>query len=195
MDFLAADRGCDVGRIPITAGSTYIHAAIAKGRVVFARMSKPHSGPRRPTRPLDIRIKLNQTSVRTGTPITGRAFVTNSTAHPLVIADCHGVWLQVGLTSGAISSQKAWLDCLTVPGTKLPVATSSIPITIVTTYNECTPHASSATAHTPVCIHDAHGATSMPPLPPGTYSTKTAMLGPNGVPMPTPNTIQVTLTP
>ena len=194
MDFLAADGGCDVGRIPITAGPTYVHAAIANGRVVFARMSKAHSGARRP-QPLGIEIKLDQTSVRTGTPITGTAIVTNSTAHPLVIADCQGVWLQVGLTSGAISSQQPWLQCLTVPATKLPVGTTSVPITVATTYNECAPHARSSTADTPACIHDPHGATSMPPLPPGTYSTETAILAPEGVPTPTPNTIQVTLTP
>ena len=39
MDFLAADGSCDIGRIPITAGHTYIHAATADGRVVFARIS------------------------------------------------------------------------------------------------------------------------------------------------------------
>jgi hypothetical protein len=43
MDFLAADESCDIGRIPITAGHTYVHAAIANGRVVFARVSKTHS--------------------------------------------------------------------------------------------------------------------------------------------------------
>jgi hypothetical protein len=194
MDFLAADGGCDVGRIPITAGPTYVHAAIAKGRVAFARMSTPHNELHHPRRPLDVRITLDQTSVRTGTPITGHAVVTNNTAHPLVIADCHGEWLQVGLTSRTISSGLGWLDCLTIPGTKLPVGTETIPITIATTYSECTPHVPTATTQTPACTHDAHGRITMPALPPGTYSTETAMLAPKGVPMPRPNTIAVTLT-
>jgi hypothetical protein len=45
MDFLAADGSCDIGRIPITAGPTYVHAAIAKGRVVFARVAKLRPRP------------------------------------------------------------------------------------------------------------------------------------------------------
>jgi hypothetical protein len=195
MDFLAADGGCDVGRIAITAGRTYVHAAIANGRVVLARISKPHSRPRSSDRPLDIRIRLDQQTVRTGTSITGSAIVTNMTARPFLITDCQGAWLQVGLTSAAIPYEPGWLDCLDIPGTKLPVGTISIPITVATTYDECMPDASSATADTPACIHNAHGATVMPPLPPGTYTTTTAMLAPKGVPMPTPNTIPVTLSP
>jgi hypothetical protein len=43
MDFLAADGRCDIRRIPINAGPTYVHAAIANGRVVFARVSTAES--------------------------------------------------------------------------------------------------------------------------------------------------------
>jgi hypothetical protein len=43
MDFLAADGSCDIGQIPITAGHTYVNAAIANGRIVFARVSEPHT--------------------------------------------------------------------------------------------------------------------------------------------------------
>lgn len=42
VDFLAADGSCDIGNIPITAGHVYVRAAIAHGRVLFARISKPH---------------------------------------------------------------------------------------------------------------------------------------------------------
>lgn len=54
----------------------------------------------------------------------------------------------VGLTSGTFSSGLGWLDCLTIPGTKLPVGTRRIPITIATTYSECTPHVRTAIAVT-----------------------------------------------
>jgi hypothetical protein len=39
MDYVGANGSCDIGRISITAGRTYVHAAIAGGRVVFARES------------------------------------------------------------------------------------------------------------------------------------------------------------
>jgi heat shock protein HslJ len=39
MHFMAADGSCDIGSIPITAGHIYVHAALAGGRVVFARIS------------------------------------------------------------------------------------------------------------------------------------------------------------
>jgi ABC-type glucose/galactose transport system permease subunit len=39
LDYLGADGGCDIGRISITGGHTYVHAAIAGGRIVFARKS------------------------------------------------------------------------------------------------------------------------------------------------------------
>lgn len=145
--------------------------------------------------PLTVRIELDRTSVPAGTPITGTAIVTNNTGHPLLISDCHGVWLQVGLASGAIPFVPGWLDCLSVPGTKMPVGTMTMPITVATTYNACTSRAGSATADDPACIHGKHGAAGMPPLPPGTYSTQAAILLPDGVPVSTPNTVDVTLTP
>ncbi len=143
-------------------------------------------------RPLDIRITVDRTTARAGTSITGTAIITNSTAHPIEIKDCHGDWLNVALANGATTSESGWEQCLTLPPTQLPVGTMRMPITIDTTYSECSPHGGSI----PACIHDPSGRLAMPPLPPGTYSTIATMLAPeNGVPEPTPNTFQITLTP
>jgi hypothetical protein len=46
----------------------------------------------------------------------------------------------------------------------------------------------------PTCLHDSDGL-MMPPLPPGTYTTKADILEPDGVRVPPPPPIQVTLTP
>lgn len=136
---------------------------------------------------------LDETTVPAGRPINGVAIVTNATGHPLVIADCHGVWLQVGLSNAKVSYDPGWLTCLSAPGTTLPVGTTRVAITVGTTYYQCSEHAGSAVTDMPACLHRRHGPT-MPPLPPGTYATKAVMLQPKGVRAPTPAAVQVTLT-
>jgi hypothetical protein len=151
------------------------------------------SGSHGPNHPLDVKIELDRTTVQAGDPINGEAIVTNATAHPLVIADCHGEWIQVGLTNATVPYAPVWAGCLSLPGTTLPVGTTRIPISVRSTYNACTQHAGSATADMPACLHGRDGAI-MPPLPPGSYTTRTVMIEPKGVPVPTPNAIHVTLT-
>lgn len=160
--------------------------------------SQPRStvsgNPRAARHPLTVQILLDQTTVPAGRPISGVATVTNSAAHPLTIADCHGTWLQVGLSNDQMTNTPAWLQCLSVPGTILQPGTTRIPIRVNTTYDQCTPRANSATAEMPACVHGGDGL-AMPPLPPGTYHTTTGILEPEGVHVPTPESIQVTLTP
>jgi hypothetical protein len=149
------------------------------------------SGSHEPNHPLDVKIELDRTTVQAGDPINGEVIVTNATAHPLVIADCHGEWIQVGLTNVTVPYAPAWALCLT--GTTLAVGTTRIPISVRTRYNACTQYAGSATADMPACV-DGRNGEIMPPLPPGSYTTRTVVLKPKGVPVPTPNTIHVTLT-
>jgi hypothetical protein len=145
--------------------------------------------------PLTVQIRLDRTTVAAGRPINGVAIVTNASGHPLTIADCNGAWLQVGLSNARIRYSPAWLDCLSVPGTVLRPGTTRIPITVRTTYDSCTQRASSATDGLPACQRGPHGETSMPPLPPGNYRTATGILDPDGLHVPTPEPVQVTLTP
>jgi hypothetical protein len=141
--------------------------------------------------PLEVRIVLDETTVRAGQAISGEAIVNNATSHELVITACR-TWLQVGLTSATVPFEPGWLDCLS-PAT-VSVGVTRIPILVRTTYDECTPHADAATARTPACLHSSDGS-MMPPLPPGSYATKAGILEPEGVRVPAPPPIQVTLTP
>jgi hypothetical protein len=75
----------------------------------------------------------------------------------------------------------------------LRAGTTRLPITVRTTYGRCTPHAAAATAAMPACLRDG-SRTVMPPLPPGNYRTKVVMLTPKGVRIPSPPSIEVTLT-
>jgi hypothetical protein len=144
--------------------------------------------------PLTVQIQLDQTTAPAGRPITGVAIVTNTAARPLTIADCNGTWLQVGLSNADLTYTPGWLDCLDIPGTILQPGTTRIPIRVNTTYLQCSPRANSSTSEMPACVHGHHGRLSMPPLPPGTYRTATGILDPKGVHVPTPESIQVTLT-
>ena len=145
--------------------------------------------------PLTVQLRLDETTVPAGQPISGVAVVTNSTAHPLTIADCNGYWLQVGLTAAGLPYSPVWDQCLSIPGTVLQPGTTRMPITIETTYDGCNPRPGEATDTMPACIVGHGGQRDvMPPLPPGTYRTAVAMLAPKGVQTPTPDPIEVTLT-
>jgi hypothetical protein len=141
---------------------------------------------------LTVRITLDHTTVARGRRINGEATVTNSSGHPLTIIDCGGTWLQVGLTNAKIPYEPGWLACRSVPGTVLAPGVTHLHVVVQTTYQQCTPRASEATPDTPAC---GTGADSlMPSLPRGTYHTKVEMLSPDGVRIPQPDTIRVTLT-
>lgn len=145
--------------------------------------------------PLTVQIQLDETTVPAGQPINGVAVVTNSTDHELTITDCNGGWLQVGLTTAGLPYSPAWAACLSVPGTILQPGTTRIPITVQTRYNQCTGRPDEATDSLPACLASQGGQRDvMPPLPPGTYRTAVAILEPKGVHVPTPDSIEVTLT-
>lgn len=138
--------------------------------------------------PLSVKVMLHDTTVPAGPPIKGVAIVRNATDHGLVIADCDGIWIQVGLTNTRVRYRPAWPDCLTF--TTLPTGTTRVPIRVDTTYGGC---ARIAVGRLPACHRTSDGP-RMPPLPPGRYVTKAVMLAPKGVRIPTPATIQVTIT-
>lgn len=154
-----------------------------------ASQSKSRTADSRSHQPLVLQIRLKQRTVPAGQPIHGLAIVTNRNRQGLVIGTCNHVWLQVGLVNAKIPFEPAWETCADIPGTTVEPGTTRMPITIHTTYWQCVPHARSATRQAPVCVHG-----HMPPLPPGTYTTKPVALTPEGARVKTSHPIKVTLT-
>jgi hypothetical protein len=138
---------------------------------------------------LTLQIRLSQTSVPAGHPIQGVAVVTNRNPQQLLIGTCNHVWLQVGLVNGKVSFDPAWDLCRDRAGTAVQPGTTKMPITIQTTYEQCTPHARYVTEQTPACVNG-----HMPALPPGIYTTKSVALSPEGARVIAAPPITVTLT-
>jgi hypothetical protein len=88
--------------------------------------SRPAVRPRSARQPLTVKITLDKTTATHGRPISGEATVTNWTQHALTISDCHGAWLNVGLTNAEVPYEGGWLDCLSIPGTVLSPGTTHL---------------------------------------------------------------------
>ena len=142
--------------------------------------------------PIVLSLTLDKVVVTAGEQIHGQVSITNTTskAIPAPAATCIGlVW--VGLTNSHVPFEPAsWpggcgADTLLEPGT------TRVPVTIETTYFNCTQNASADGS--PECT-SAYGGTGMPPLPAGTYNTAIALDLPSPAPkieMPAP--IRVTI--
>jgi hypothetical protein len=158
-----------------------------QSEVSTAMRQPPPTAAHRSRPPLSVHILLRETTVPAGTPIKGVAIVRNATGHRLVIVDCNGTWLQVGLTSATVRYLFTWAHCLTF--TTVPAGTTHVPIRVATTYGGC---ARMAVGDLPACLRTTHGP---PPLPPGRYVTKVVTLAPKGVRIPAPPPIRVKVTP
>lgn len=182
---------------------TLIIAGCAAPATATKRNSDPPSGvghrttgapPRTSRHPLAVSVALDHTRAVMGHAITGEAIVVNSTGQKLEIPDCNGSWLQVGLANAHVRFEPAWAACLTIPGTVLAAGTTRLPISVQTTYQQCTQDPSSETRDPPACLHAAENGSFMPPLPAGTYRTAIAMLTPKGTTATTTLSVEVTLT-
>jgi hypothetical protein len=131
-----------------------------------------------------VTLQLDATSVRAGSTITGRVTITNNTGRPITYVTC-GQLFQILLRNRDSPLAPGWLLC-SGSGT-FPPGTSSYPVTVAATYNQCSPSGPWSRA-LPAC--PASGG--MPALPPGSYQATTYELG-SSVPVPPP--IEVTVEP
>jgi hypothetical protein len=131
---------------------------------------------------------LDQTRVVAGTTIRGVALLTNETGHTVTIQACAtDAWLLIGLSNSRIPFNPITPTVACPPSVKLAPGLNRVPITVLTTYVACTRTKSSATPQLPACLR-----TGQPPLPPGSYVTKTLIVGlPRGSQV--PEAIHVTL--
>lgn len=195
-------------RTPIAVGTVIVAVTAVAIVIASLQQSGPdkHPGPAGPSQttstrsseppssaghPLTVEIRLDQTTIKAGDPISGVAIVTNTSGHSLVITTCLHTWLQVGLTNATVTPEPGWLLCRDAHGTSIPAGTTRDPITVGTTYDRCTD--GTPTADTPKCLQEGKRA-APPPLPPGNYTTTAFMLTPAGVRVPTPEAVHVTLT-
>lgn len=141
--------------------------------------------------PIKIGLILSRTTVAAGAPIRAVVTVTNTTKATITFDGvCPDInqSLAVGLTNARVLFVPAVATPACAHGPPLHPGTSRFPITIATTYNECTQSKAQATPQMPPCA-----STGMPPLPPGTYVTKVVGVGlPSGTVLPAPITVIVT---
>ena len=138
---------------------------------------------------LHVALHLQETHAKSGTPIAGELLVTNDGSQPIARApgrSCSTTFV-VALESPTYTPDIAWTAaaCTLGPGTPEPVwppGLTTIPFTIITTYNGC-----GGQPQTIPCA--PHGGP--PALPSGTYHT---FVDSNGMALPQPAQLTVTLT-
>lgn len=140
--------------------------------------------------PISVELILNRSRVPNGTPILGRAVLTNRGSTAVTVEQCAiDGWLFTGLANSHIPFDPAVSSVACRPSVKLVPGKNRFPIRILTTYESCLQASGQSVVHVPLCMV----GNRLPPLPPGTYETKVVIFGlPSGTAM--PRSINVTLT-
>ncbi len=148
----------------------------------------PTSGLVRSPHGLTDRLVLTQTHVTAGTSIKGWLVVTYRGQAPINLNRGCQPRFAVVLTNHRFPADVAFpQDCSAAPFMIDP-GENRLAVTVDTTYRECAQVAAQATRDEPVC---RHGRQIMPPLPAGRYE---AVLVGDGLPLPAPDPIPVSLT-
>jgi hypothetical protein len=152
---------------------------------------------RSPRSSLTIRIDLDHTRVPAGTTIKGVAVVTNTTHGSVSLDTCAAnPWLAVGLADGKHSYLPAFAGVECLKTLMLEPGSHRFPITVLTTYDECTQTTAPSTVAEPLCLASLGSSTRniIPPLPAGRYFTKVVTVGLSHDPL-VSNRVRVTLLP
>lgn len=138
-------------------------------------------------RGLTDRLVLQQTRVTAGTPIKGWLVVTYWGRAPINLnRGCRPRYAVVVTNDRFPPDVPFPADCSTAPFV-IRRGENRLAVTVITTYRMCAQVASQATSSMPACLH---GRQIMPPLPPGRYE---AVLVGDGLPLPAPTAIPVSL--
>jgi hypothetical protein len=156
--------------------------------------ASPHPGHHLPHgllpawRQIHDRIHLDRTTVVAGSTIKGTLIVTNSARRVVDLAQgCRPSYV-VALSSPTYAPQVAFASTCNHRPFVLHPGRTKLPVKVLTTYLECTESGGdAATSTVPPCT-----STSPPPLRPGSY--RTLLIG-NGLALPQPTPVVVTLTP
>ncbi len=138
--------------------------------------------------PLSLRIRLEHTRMAAGRPIKGTAIFTNRSGTSILVAACAADgWLNVGIANRDIAYNPSSPLIACEPTVQLAAGVTSIPITVMTTFQGCS-QSGAGSAQYPPCNPGNH----LPPLPAGIYHTVVVT---SGLPasMPAPNVVTVTL--
>ena len=122
---------------------------------------------------VEVSLQLSTTSVVIGDPVHTTVTMKNLTRRPITVKGCAANgWLHVGLENRAIRFSPGSLLMACAPTIKLAPGANDFPVTISTSYSQCT-SSSSVTASLPACT--VRGG---PPfLPAGRYTTKVVVTG------------------
>jgi PASTA domain len=143
---------------------------------------------------IKVHLSLTKHQVVAGQPIKGTVVLINTGAKERTVNTCaEDGWLAVGLSGDVNSYPFGSFEVKCAPSVRLAPGANRFPVTVLTTYVECTqpqPGDSSVTPD-PICtVSDGH--VGPPPLPAGRYSTKIHLVGLSGMTQ-TPNRVVVVL--
>ena len=130
--------------------------------VATTSTSVPYTGPQA----ISARVELPSHTLRVGSSIKGRVMISNHLGHSLHLIGCGGLF-QVLLSNHTAQQQGGWLAC--AQRFTIPLEESSYPITVTTSYNDCT-----SEPHPPAGVLACGPNGQMPSLPPGEYQAKLA---------------------
>jgi hypothetical protein len=142
--------------------------------------------------PVVVALTLHEHRMPSGSPITGMVTLTNTTTKTITVHACaDDGWLDVGLSSPTLRYEPVDALVACPPKIHLVPGANRFPVTLSTTYQDCTPRPNrmSARQHEPRC-----GQAGMTTLPVGRYATRVVVTGlPRGTALPSPS--EVTLLP
>ena len=143
---------------------------------------------------IKVHLSLAQHRVVAGQPIKGTVVLINTTTKERTVNTCaKDGWLAVGLSGHVNSYPFGSFEVKCAPSVRLAPGANRFPVTVLTTYAECSqpqPGDSSVTPE-PICtVSDGH--VGPPLLPAGRYSTEVHLVGLGGLTN-TPNRVVVHL--
>lgn len=146
------------------------------------------------SRPVTLRLRLDETTVRAGEPIKGVLVLTNSTSQTITVNQCaFDAWFVAGLTSKIntqILSYPATNGVGCSPRLRFGPGQKQYPFTIHTTYTSCQAGGQAGTASDPACTSTG----TEPPLPAGRYDANVQVVSglPAGTRLPQPVEVMLT---
>ena len=143
---------------------------------------------------IQVRLSIAYYNAVAGQPIQGTLAIINTTGTSVPISCGLSSWLTIGLQNGEVAFHAAFNLPVCMSQAVLKPGTTKLPISIPTTYSQCTESGPAAT-RAPRCVQSPgkpHSG-SLPPLPAGRYRTVVVLDGPTYRGFVLPASLEVTI--